>query len=617
MANFPAVRCSSITNLPGSFRGVRHVTVAGNMRHHQGANRVTGGGVRLAFRGISDADLALLIAHWNGEQRLGSWLLSTEILDGLPYAPELSAARWRYKARPRIVDSYANVHDAEIELEYAPVTPWVDTVLLIARPASVGIGAAARLIGPDTLPAIWVSRLTTAGNNASLGIAEGNIALDAQGNSYQAFWFTASGQSDARVVVIKRDTGGAIIRQWWTSATIGAPNAGIGSLPPAVIPEQSGGCIVAMKINDAINNNVTRVWRLNADGTQAWAKNYSMTVGCPMQLVYLQAANELLLATKALDTSNRQSPVLVRIDASDGDVISGRRYSVDSTNVTTRSILVLPSGSIAILVRRNDFSTAEGKRFYMLQASSDLATVEQVHGYGTPLSDGTIRGEGGIAIASNGDFLMSTTPASATYNNRCGLLRLSSSYSVVAHYHYPRTATTTRSLLGTSPISIASGSDGSVYMLGLGSLAYFGAQDITFTALTDNGAGVSYITEAEVEQTASADQILGSEAYQIDVDRQRIVLSTFASVTGYFAMAQGYAMEQTVGAATVLDIGNSRDVKAITTTPAPGNVINGPTITRYNVSATSASLTVTAAAGSVSMVDASASLSWVQHRAYA
>lgn len=616
MANFPAVRCSSITNLPGSFRGVRHVTVAGNMRHHQGANRVTGGGVRLAFRGISDADWALLLAHWNGEQRLGSWLLSTEIVDGLPYAPELSAARWRYKTRPRIVDSYANVHDAEIELEYAPVTPWVDTVLLIARPASVGIGAAARLIGPDTLPSIWVSRLATAGNNASLGIAEGNIALDAQGNSYQAFWFTASGQSDARVVVTKRDPGGAIIRQWWTSATIGAPNAGKSSLAPAVIPEQSGGCIVAMKIDDAINSNVTRVWRLNADGTQAWAKDYSMTVGCPMQLVYLQAANELLLATKALDTSNRQSPVLVRIDASDGDVISGRRYSVDSTNVSARSFLVLPSGSIAILARREDFSIADGKRFYMLQASSDLATVEQVHGYGTPLSDGTIRGEGGIAIAPNGDLLVSTTAASGTHNSRCGLLRLSSSYSVVAHYHYPRTGGT-GTLLGTlEPISIAAGSDGSVYMLGRGSTTYT-SNGTTFSALTDSGAGINYITDIEAEQTVSASQVLGSEAYQIDVDRQRIVLSTFASVTGYFAMAQGYAMEQTTGTATVLDIGNSRDVKAITTTPAPGNVINGPTITRYNVSATSASLTVTAAAGSVSMVDASASLSWVQHRAYA
>jgi hypothetical protein len=335
-----------------------------------------------------------------------------------------------------------------------------------------------------------------------------------------------------------------------------------------------------------------------------------------MQLVYLQAANELLLATKALDTSNRQSPVLVRIDASDGDVISGRRYSVDSTNVSARSFLVLPSGSIAILARREDFSIADGKRFYMLQASSDLATVEQVHGYGTPLSDGTIRGEGGIAIAPNGDLLVSTTAASGTYNSRCGLLRLSSSYSVVAHYHYPRTGGT-GTLLGTlEPISIAAGSDGSVYMLGRGSTTYT-SNGTTFSALTDSGAGIDYITDIEAEQTVSASQVLGSEAYQIDVDRQRIVLSTYASVTGYFAMAQGYAMKQTTGTATVLDIGSSRDVKAITTTPAPGNVISGPTITRYNVSATSASLTVTAAAGSVSMVDASASLSWVQHRAYA
>lgn len=617
MANFPAVRCSTITNLPGAFRGTRHLTVAGNMRHHQGANRVTGGGIRLTFRGISDADLALLRSHWDGEQRLGSWLLSSEIMDGLPFAADLSTARWRYKASPRVVDSYSNVHDVEIELEYAPVTPWIDTVLLIARPASIGVGAAARLIGPDTLPAIWVSRITNASNNAVLGISEGNIAIDASGYSYQAFWFTESGESDARVIVIKRDPGGAIVRQWRTGATVGAPNAGISSLAPAVVPTQSGGCIVAIKINDSINTNLTRVWRLNEDGTQAWGRDYTMTVSCPMQLVYLQSNNELLLANKSRDTSNRQAPTLIKIDASDGDVINAWRYSIDTTDAEMRSIAVLPSGSIVVLSRRADFSIADGKRFYVLQASSSLSTVEQVHGYGNPIADGTIRGECGIAFGTDGSLLISTTSASSAFNFRPGLLRLSSSYAVTAHYHYARTSGNT-SLIGEGqPISIASSSDGSVYMLGSGSRAYFGAKAVTLAALTDNGAGIDYITEMEVEQTESANSTLGSEAYQIDPDRKRVVLSTYASVTGYACMAQGYAMTQTIGTSTVLDIGSSRDVKAITTDPAPGNVINGPTITRYSVSATASSLTVTAAAGAIPMVDAAAALSWVQHRAYA
>lgn len=615
MANFPAVRCSSITNLPGSFRGTRDLTVAGNMSHHQGANRVTGGGIRLTFRGISDADCALLIAHWNGEQRLGSWLLSSEIIDGLPYAPELASAQWRYKTKPRLIDKYANVHDAEIELEYAPVTPWVDPILLIARPASIAIGAAARLIGPDTPPAIWVSRLTTTGVNLPYAIAEGNIAVDNNGNNYQAFWFTESGQTSAFVVVIKRDANGAILRQWRTGSVVGEPNAGIASLAPAVVPTQSGGCVVAIKIDNNINSNVTRVWRLNEDGTQAWAKNYTMTVSCPMQLVYLAASNELILANNSRNAGNQVCPTLVRVDASDGDVISATRYAVDSVDSIIRSINILPSGSIVALIRR-DYTFADGKRFYLLQASTDLSTVEQVHGYGTPLSSGELWGDGGIAISASGDLLISTTKASITFNNRPGLLRVSPSYAVVAHYHYSRTSGGSSLTGSQDPISIAASPDGSVYMLGAGSPTY-GFKAAVLAALTDNGAGIAYITELEVEQDPSANQTLGSEAYQIDPDRGRIVMSTFASVTGYFAMAQGYAMRQTTGTATVLDIGSGRDVQALTTDPAPGSVVAGPTITRYSVTATTSSMTVTAAAGTINMVDASAALSWVQHRAYA
>lgn len=616
MADFPAIRCSTITPLPGSFPGRRHQSVAGNVAPFQRMNRATGAEIRMAFRGVSDAETAAIRAHWDGEQRLGRWQLPAVILDVLPHAPAWATATWRYKTRPSIVDLYANCHDIEIELEAAPVTPWVDTVRLIARPASIGVGAAVRLIGPDTPPAIWVSRLTTAGNiTAGRYLAEGNIAVDSSGNSYQAFWFTEAGQEDARIVVVKRDPYGVILQQWWTATRVGAPNAGISSLPPAVVPLSAGGCVVVAKINDDIFTyppQPTRVWRLNDDGTQAWAMQYTVTVGGPMQVWEAAGGNEIIIGTSAWYTGRTKSGALVRINATNGNYIGGRVYYIDSAETELRSMYVLPSGSILINVRRTNFTIADGKRFYLLQASPDLSSVEQVHGYGTALSDGDVRAEGNMVRTAGGDLLLSMQGLSGNFS---GLLRLSASYSVSAHNKYIRTSNGT-SLARVEPISLAVDSSGNTWMLGRGSGQYPGSgENATLLALTSNGDALDYLTDLETEQYATASIALGSKALQIDPDRQRIVLSTLASINGYVAAAQGYAMKQTTPA-TTLDIGGGRDVQALTTDPAPGTVGNGPVVTRYSVSALSANVNGTAAAGTIPMVDAAAALSWTLHRKY-
>lgn len=615
MANFPAIHCSSIIPLPGSFPGRRHQSVAGNVASFQRMNRATGAEIRLAFRGISDADVATLRAHWDGEQRLGRWQLPSVILDVLPHTPAWAAAWWRYKTKPNFVDHYANCHDAEMELELAPVTPWIDRVRIIARPGIIAFGSAARLIGPDTPPAIWVSRLTTAGNNTDGGYrAEGNIAVDSSGNSYQAFWFTEAGQGDARIVVVKRDPYGVILQQWWTANRVGAPNAGKQSLPPAVVPLSAGGCVVVAKIDDDIFTNPpqpTRVWRLNDDGTQAWAMQYTATVGGPMQVWEAAGGSEIIIGTSAWYTGTTKSGALVRINATNGNYIGGRVYYIDSAQTELRSMYVLPSGSILINVRRTNFTVADGKRFYLLQASPDLSSVEQVHGYGTALSDGTVRAEGNMVRTAGGDLLLSTQGLSGNFG---GLLRLSASYSVSAHNKYIRTSNGT-SLASSELISLAVDSSGNTWMLGRGSQQYPG-ENATLLALTANGDALDYLTDLETEQRSTSQTgALGSKALQIDPDRQRIVLSTFASINGYVAAAQGYAMQQTTPA-TTLDIGGGRDVQALTTDPAPGTVGNGPVVTRYSVSALSANVNGTAAAGTIPMVDAAAALSWTLHRKY-
>lgn len=614
MANFPAIRCSSIIPLPGSFPGRRNQSVAGNVASFQRMNRATGAEIRLAFRGISDAEVATLRAHWDGEQRLGRWQLPSVILDVLPHAPAWAAAWWRYKARPNVVDRYANCHDVEMELELAPVTPWIDRVLIIARPGVIAFGSAARLIGPDTPPAIWVSRLTTNGNISSGNYrAEGNIAIDTSGNSWQAFWFTEAGQDDARIVVVKRDPYGVILRQWWTATTVGAPNAGITSFPPAVIPLSAGGCVVAAKISTDILTNppqVTRLWRLNDDGTQAWASTVSATIGGPVQVAEAAGGSEIILGTNAY-YGGSEAVALVRINAANGNYINGRMFYIDSTTTETRGLYVLPSGSILINARHTSYTIKDGKRFYLLQVSPNLATVEQVHGYGTLLADGPVRAGGNIVRAATGELLVPTLGSNGA---GAGLLRLSADYAVAAHNTYLRTTPPSGSLSQTVPISLAIDGTGNTWMLS--NWSTFGFKGASLLAMTDRGSGVDYTTDMETEQDASTTDPLGAKALQIDSQRQRVVFSTFSSVQGYVATAQGYAMGQ-ASSATILDIGGGRDVKAQTTDPAPGVVTTGPVITRYGgVTVVPVNITGTNPAGAIAMVDASALLSWTLHRKY-
>ena len=619
MANFPTgIRCSSIAWLPGSQPIVDQRTDAGNYRPVSGINRSTPARIRLSFEGLSRTDQHSIRDHAMAEGRMGSWLLSPELIDIAP-SPTWGTRRWRYAGIPDLSDTARDGHSIAFELVEDPAPPWIERIVMRARTATIEIGAPATMIGPDTLPTIWSSRLTTA-NNVSSGAYRswGNIAVDENdGSSYQAFWFAHAGSTFSRVVVVKRSDAGVVLWQRWTTSGIDAVNAGVDSYPPAVAPLSGGGCVVSARRNtntDAASD--THAWCLEANGATRWQRRYTLAITGPAQLWHLAGTGEIILGTSARNASAQLVPALVRLSATNGDFINAHRYTVDSAEAEFRRMAVLGDGSILFLCRRTNWQSSTSVRSYLVKLTAAFA-VSTVSAYGSALATGATTFDSELIVLPDGGLLLGTNGSTISGTlNTVGLLRVSATYGVLNHYAYPRTGG--GFLTGLSHVTAGFDASGNCWLVTRNTKTFM-SNSVTILATNTEATGLDYLTEAETEIDPNTDgDIFGANRYQVDPSRQRLVVHASGGFdSSYSCIAEGWALRQP-STTLALDIGGGRNLQGLTTDPAPGSVSSGgPTVTRTIVTATAATLSGTASTASLTMADAASSLSWDYERVVA
>lgn len=619
MADFPTgIRCSSIAWLPGSQPLVDQRTDAGNYKPVAGVNRSAPCRIRLAFTNITRANFQIIRNHAIAEGNTGSWLLSPQLLDIDDPVTTWSSKRWRYLTIPQALDTTADVHSIEFELEEVPALVWVDRIVMRAKPGNLEAGSTITMIGPDTLPTIWSSRLTTT-NNVSAGRYRswGNIAVDeSDGSSYQAFWFAPTGSTFSRVVVVKRTDSGVVLWQRWTNSGLEEVNGGIESYPPAVAVLNGGGCVVAVRRNTSTTtSDAAHAWCLEADGSTRWQRQYTLAISGPAQLWHNAGTGEIIMGTTARNTSSQLVPTLVRLSATNGDLINAHRYTVDSTATEFRRMAVLGDGSILLLCRRTDWNTAASIRSYLVKVTSAFA-VSTVSAYGSALATGATTFDHELIVLSDGGLLLGTDGSTISGTpNTVGLLRVSATYGVLNHYAYPRTGG--GFLTGLDHVTAGFDASGNGWLV-TRNTATFGSRSVTILASNTEATGLDYLTEAETELDPNTDtQIYGANRYQVDPSRQRLVVHASGGFdASYSCIAEGWALRQP-STTLALDIGGGRNLQGLTTDPAPGSVGSGPTVTRTIVSAVATTLTGTASTATLTMADAASSLTWSYTRVIA
>lgn len=619
MADFPTgIRCSSIVWLPGSQPLVDQRSDAGNYRPVAGVNRSAPCRIRLAFNNITRANFQIIRNHAMAEGNSGSWLLSPQLLDIDDPVSTWSSKRWRYLTIPQALDTTLDVHSIEFEIEEVPALLWIDRIVMRAKPGNLEAGSTITMIGPDTLPTIWSSRLTTA-NNVSNGAYRswGNIAVDeSDGSSYQAFWFAPTGSNFSRVVVVKRTDSGVILWQRWTTSGLESVNAGIESYPPAVAVLSNGGCVVsARRDNDPSAASATHVWCLESNGATRWQRQYTLAIQGPAQLWHQVSTGEIIMGTSARNTSAQLVPALVRLSATNGDFINAHRFTVDSEETEFRRMAVLADGSILFLCRRTNWISSASVRSYLVKLTSAFA-VSTVSAYGSALATGATTFDRELIVLSDGGLLLGTGGSTITgYPNTVGLLRVSATYGVLNHYAYSRTSG--GFLTGLDHVTAGFDASGNGWLV-TRNTATFGSNSVTILATNTEATGLDYLTEAETELDPNTDtQIYGANRYQVDPSRQRLVVHASGGFdSAYSCIAEGWALRQPT-TTLALDIGGGRNLQGLTTDPAPGSVGTGPTVTRTIVSAAATTLSGTASTATLTMADAASSLSWSYTRVIA
>ena len=620
MADFPTgIRCSSIVWLPGSQPLVDQRSDAGNYKPVAGVNRSAPCRIRLAFNNITRANFQAIRDHARAEGNTGSWLLSPQLLDIDDPVSTWSSKRWHYLTIPQALDTTLDVHSIEFEIEEVPALLWIDRIVMRAKPGNLEAGSTITMLGPDTLPTIWSSRLTTA-NNVSAGAYRswGNIAVDeSDGSSYQAFWFAPTGSNFSRVVVVKRTDAGVLLWQRWTTSGLESVNAGIESYPPAVAVLSGGGCVVsARRDNDTAAASATHVWCLESNGATRWQRQYTLAITGPAQLWHQASTGEIIMGTSARNTSAQLVPALVRLSATNGDLINAHRFTVDSAETEFRRMAVLGDGSILFLCRRTDAGSSASVRSYLVKLTSAFA-VSTVSAYGSALGTGATTFDAELIVLSDGGLLLGTRSSTISgFPNTVGLLRVSATYGVLNHYAYPRTSG--GFLTGSDHFTAGFDASGNGWLVTEGSATFVGQNSVTILATNTEATGLDHLTEAETELDPNTDtQSYGANRYQVDPSRQRLVVHASGGFdSAYSCIAEGWALRQPT-TTLALDIGGGRNLRGLTTEPAPGSVGSGPTVTRTIVSAAATTLTGTASTATLTMADAASSLSWSYTRVIA
>lgn len=614
MANFPAIRCSSITPTPGVYPGVTHITIAGNAKNYQGGNRLTGETLKITFEAITSADIVTLRNHWASEQTTGSWLLSTESLDGLEYATEYATKLWQYKGPYKITDITSDqdgVHNAEVEVIAAPIATFIDTLLLVAQPAAIAIGSPVRLIGPDTIPTLWVSRLTTETRTPQAnGGGKGVIAVGNDGDSFETFWFEAVGGSMVRTVVVKRDSKGFISWSRWTSAEFGDNFTSRDNYEPQILTLSDGGCVVFC-IGVGGGASVS-AWRLDVSGNEVWKKNYTGSlVGVVRvalngsEIVVLTAASVFIPASGV----SRWQPAVFRISLNDGSISGCNAYRIDDTlsNITPNSkddIFVLSSGSIVLKV-------------------SDVVFIE-TNSTGTSITRS-------VSFSGSGDVLYGPAVVIPGGGYLCRddsqtLVRLDSSFNITDQYKHSNAMQSGGAFWGLQTLALAvnTSSEGYAISFGFASGEFLG-NSLKVVKFTSNGATPTIYNEiAYGANIGSPQQTIG---YDIDLINEygyaRVVGNTSQGASCRIT-ALGFMLNQPTSTASnttpaaTLDTGSCSNTMSVRGWDSVTyNTLIADSITRTVATVTITSVSITAATGSLSMVDASASLSWQRTALYA
>ena len=641
MANFPAgIRCSGMSYVPGVFPVAAHVSTNGNLVQVRASNKESGARLRIRFTNITRSELASIRSHYQGEGTTASWLLSTVLLDGAEYASEISTMRWRYAQAPEVQDVTDDVHNVAFELEHAPVLGWSDTYTLTGNPATVIAGQSATLIGPDVPPTLWASRLTTAG--ASWATANtgtfGSMRFGADGVNFHAFWFPVVGETGVRVVVVKRLSNGTILWQRWTSAAFGNNVTTRDSLAPVVLAMSDGGCVVTAQENRSLGGSTgtpptrtLRMWRIDGDGAELWKKEYVLNSSGAYNLelndanivVMLDTVSKLWVSPSV--SFNDACPALLRIDASNGSYVNGQAYqpvasdgsSNDTTFFRARNIVVLPSGRLVFKSAR-DVVSSNLARVYLLEVSADLNTVHASGGYSNNLASGNSPYmPGPLVRLSDGGYLS---------RQEEGFIRFDSSYNILANYRHRVTIPSASS--GTFDVSYFDGRRYTMKFDANGNGFAFGynfSQNIRGTGfgiveLTSDGASVASVSE--IVDGTGAGEIEG--VHDIDTNlRYGVAALVGTSSASCYVTALGFNLIQptstaaTSTAAGTLDTGSCGNT--LTTRGWEGPSVSSGTITnpftKYPITVQSGAITLTSeSTGSLSMVDASGSLSWTLTR---
>jgi hypothetical protein len=615
MANFPSgIRCSTITPTAGAYPGNRVASISGNEASFQGGNRMTGAKLSIEFEQKTPAEIASIRTHWDGEGLTDSWLLSEELMDGLEeYAAEYGSILWRYAVAPQITEitsEAGGVHDVSIELAQAPMPAFIDTLLLNAQPATVGIGGMVRLLGPDTLPDLWISRLTTATRTPhSNGGGIGSIIYGTNGENFQAFWFEEVGGSGVRVAVVKRDIRGAVLWIVYTSAEFGSTTTSFLSYAPQVVASSDGGCVVFAIESGTLpfSSSVLtmRGWRLGSNGTEIWRKDYTgNTLGA--YRVAINGSEVVVYSASFHPDSGRISPALYRINLANGNYIGGSVYRIDNATGGISpgrrdNMFVLSSGAIALKIAQTIF----------MEVSNTGSSVNKCAGF--TVTTGSCL-DGPAAQMGTGYVCR---------NDATTLVHLDSEFNITARYRHENTMLASGEFLGFFGLGIAAFPSGVGYavsynfasgdFLGLGvKIAKFannGANLVGYGEIA-HGSGIGSFQSADVDKNSIYGMDISLGRGLLHIPGQGASSSCRINAIGFALDLPPSTAANTTPAGT-LDTGtcsNTMSIRGWNSVTYTSGTPNDITKSTLPVNVASFSLTVTT--GSLSMIDASGVLTW-------
>lgn len=460
-------------------------------------------------------------------------------------------------------------------------------------------------------PTLWVSRLSTPiRGNIPNGGAMGSIVKGATQSSFQAFWFEAVGSTAVKVVVAKRDAQGQVLWTRWTSAEFGGQFTSRDSWCPQILAMSDGGCIVFASDETIVtpfpHNYRLRAWRLSANGTQVWSKEYvGRFFGAFKVAMNGGEAVVYTAATFMFGGYSHFRPAAIRIDVASGSFNGGNGYLINGTMDSIGpdrydGLIVQTSGAIVLKIARDT----------MIETSGDGATVTKAAKLTTL--------NGWIAALPSGGFVCR--------NGADTLVRIDASFNVTASHRQINAMQPNGTFYGLQPMAFAVAADGTCHHISdsFGNGNFFGV-GIKLAAIANNGSipesyGEIAYGSGIADQVAPSYSVRVGGVNEIDTVNQRGLVhfaGTGFSESSCRISAIGFTLDlptstaanstpsrtlYTGGCGNTMSLRGWDTLTYATATPAA--------ITRTVPTITVEGVTATESAGAISMVDASSFLFW-------